>query len=68
MLGALDVGTEEVESVESLVQRGREVVQYLPPTQLIFGTDCGMIELSREAARQKLINMAAAVAKLNEEI
>jgi 5-methyltetrahydropteroyltriglutamate--homocysteine methyltransferase len=68
MLGVLDVGSENVESVESLVQRGREALQFISPEQLIFAPDCGMIELSRTSAQQKLMNMTAAVAILNGEL
>ncbi len=65
MLGVLDVGSENVESVECLVQRGREALQYLPAKQLILAPDCGMLELSRDSAKQKLANMTAAAAILN---
>lgn len=66
MLGVLDVGSNEVESVESLVERGREALQYLPRQQLILAPDCGMLQLSREAAKQKLANLATAARELNE--
>lgn len=66
MLGVLDVGSNEVESVESLVKRGREALRYLPREQLILAPDCGMLQLSRTAARQKLANLATAASILNE--
>ena len=65
MLGVLDVASNEVESVESLVERGRETLRYLTREQLVLAPDCGMLQLSREAARRKLANVAAAVKKLN---
>jgi 5-methyltetrahydropteroyltriglutamate--homocysteine methyltransferase len=65
MLGVLDVGSEQVESVESLVERGREALRYLPREQLIMAPDCGMLQLSREAAKQKLANLTLAAQKLN---
>ena len=65
MLGVLDVGSDEVESVTSLVERGEEALQFLPPQQLILAPDCGMLQLPRPAARQKLTNLAAAAALLN---
>jgi len=52
MLGMLDVGSNEVESVESLVERGREALRYLPKEQLILAPDCGMLQLSRTAAKK----------------
>ncbi len=66
MLGVLDVGTNEVETVESLVARGREALQYLPKKQLILAPDCGMLQLSRAAAQRKLANLASAARELNE--
>lgn len=65
MLGVLDVGEEKVESVEQLVKRGKEALKYLPKNQLILGPDCGMLELSRQAAKEKLKNLAQAAKLLN---
>lgn len=65
MLGVLDVGSKEVESVGELVARGEEALKYLPKEQLILAPDCGMLQLSRKAARNKLKNMAMAVKVLN---
>lgn len=67
MLGVLDVGEEAVESVESLVARGREALRHVPKDQLILAPDCGMIELSRESARQKLKNARLAAQELNRD-
>jgi 5-methyltetrahydropteroyltriglutamate--homocysteine methyltransferase len=66
MLGVLDVGSDEIESVESLVERGREALRHLPREQLILAPDCGMLQLSRAAAKQKLRNLASAARELNE--
>ena len=63
MLGVLDIGSNVVESVESLVERGREALQYLPKEQLILAPDCGMLQLSRTAARKKLVNLAQSLRK-----
>ena len=66
MLGVVDVGSNEVESVESLVEKGREALRYLPREQLILASDCGMVQLSRATARRKLANIATAASMLNE--
>ena len=68
MLGMLDVGSNEVESVESLVERGREALRHLPKEQLIFAPDCGMLQLSRTAAKKKLTNLARAARELKSEM
>ncbi len=65
MLGVLDVGSNEVENVDSIVARGREALKYLPGEQLILGPDCGMLLLSQDSAKAKLSNIATAASILN---
>ena len=65
MLGVLDVGENEVESVDSLVARANEALRYIPRAQLILAPDCGMLELSRGSARRKLANLALAAHAVN---
>jgi 5-methyltetrahydropteroyltriglutamate--homocysteine methyltransferase len=60
MLGMLDVGENAVESVESLVARATEALAFVPKEQLILAPDCGMLELSRASARDKLVNLSRA--------
>jgi 5-methyltetrahydropteroyltriglutamate--homocysteine methyltransferase len=66
MLGVLDVGENNVESVESLAARAREALRFVPKEQLILAPDCGMLELTRTSARQKLINLSLAARAINE--
>jgi 5-methyltetrahydropteroyltriglutamate--homocysteine methyltransferase len=66
MLGVVDVGENEVESVESLVERANEALRYLPREQLILAPDCGMIELTHASARKKLVNLSLAAREVNE--
>ncbi len=65
MLGVLDVGNDTVETMDELVNRGGEALQYLPKEQLILAPDCGMLQLSREVAQKKLSNLHKAVVVLN---
>ena len=65
MLGVVDVGENDVESVDSLVQRTREALRHLPKEQLILAPDCGMLELTRASARKKLVNLAMAAREVN---
>src|SRR5437879_6097805 len=65
MLGVIDVGENEVESVESLVARASEALRYLPNDQLILAPDCGMLELTRTSARLKLMNLSTAARTIN---
>ena len=66
MLGVLDVGENEVESVESLVARAEQALRFVPKGQLILAPDCGMLELTRASARQKLMNLALAARRFNQ--
>ena len=65
MLGVLDVGENAVESVESLVARANEALSFVPKEQLILAPDCGMLELSRASARDKLMNLSRASRVVN---
>ncbi len=65
MLGVLDVGNNKVESVSSLVNRGKDALKYIKKEQLILGPDCGMLELTRFSAKKKLANLAKVAKILN---
>ena len=65
MLGVIDVGENEVESVETLVGRANEALRYVPAGQLILAPDCGMLELSHASARKKLVNLSLAARAVN---
>jgi 5-methyltetrahydropteroyltriglutamate--homocysteine methyltransferase len=65
MLGVLDVGENEVESIESLAARAREALRFVSPEQLILAPDCGMLELTRASAREKLLNLSLAARAIN---
>lgn len=65
MLGVLDVGENEAESVESLVGRASEALRFVPPEQLILAPDCGMLELTRASAREKLLHLSLAARAVN---
>ena len=66
MLGVVDVGENEVESVESLVVRANEALRYIPKEQLILAPDCGMLELTHASAMKKLRNLSMAAREVNE--
>lgn len=58
MVGVIDVGTEEVETAETVAVRIRKAMQYVDPNHLYPCTDCGMIPRSRVAARGKMRALA----------
>jgi 5-methyltetrahydropteroyltriglutamate--homocysteine methyltransferase len=66
MLGVVDVGKNEIESVERLVARASEALRFVTKGQLILAPDCGMLELTRASAREKLMNLSLAARAVNE--
>jgi len=67
MLGAIDVGSEAVETPEVVAERIRTALQYVSPEHLIPCTDCGLVPRSREAARGKMQALAAGAALVRAE-
>jgi 5-methyltetrahydropteroyltriglutamate--homocysteine methyltransferase len=68
LAGVIDVGTEEVEKPETVAERIRRALAYVPPERLFPCTDCGMVPRSREAARGKLWALAAGAAIVRAEL
>ena len=74
MLGVVDVATTEVETVETIMERARPVVELLGRNRVILAPDCGFSAWNREAdkaayhakALRKLANMVEAARRLNE--
>ena len=68
MLGVIDCGTEEIETVETVADRIRDALQHLPPERLVLAPDCGMKYLSRAAAFGKLKAMVDAARIVRAEL
>jgi len=68
ILGCVDVGVEKIETVEEIVRQGKAALEYINVNQLILGPDCGLLQISREAAKAKLSNLARAAEYLNREL
>jgi 5-methyltetrahydropteroyltriglutamate--homocysteine methyltransferase len=62
MLGVIDVGTEAVESPETVAQRIVAALDYVPAERLMPCTDCGLVPRTRAAARGKMQALAAGAA------
>ena len=58
MVGVIDVGTEEIETPQTVASRIRTALEYVEPQHLYPCTDCGMIPRSRTAARGKMKALA----------
>lgn len=68
MAGAIDVTTEQVETPEQVAQVLRGVLKFVAPGKLYPCTNCGLVPLSREAARGKLHALAQGAAIVRKEL
>ena len=68
MAGAIDVATERVETPEQVAQVLRAVLKFVAPDKLYPCTNCGLVPLSREAARGKLHALSAGAAIVRKEL
>jgi len=68
VVGVIDVGTEEIETPETVAERIRIALQYVAPDHLFASTDCGMAPRSRAAARGKMIALEAGAALVRGEL
>ena len=68
MLGVLDLGDPEIESVDTVAERIRNGLKYVPADRLVPAPDCGMKYMPRATAFGKLKAMADAAAKVRKEI
>ncbi|MCX7175282.1 MAG: methionine synthase [Proteobacteria bacterium] len=68
MVGAIDVTTEQVETPEQVAKVIRAAMKYVAPEKLYPCTNCGLVPLSREAARGKLRALAAGAAIVRKEL
>ena len=66
--GVIDVKTVTVETVEEVADRIRKIMQYVPPEHLGVTTDCGLIQLPRYAAFDKLRALAGGAQIVREEL
>ena len=62
IVGFVDIAVSQIEAVDQIAARMREVLTVLPPERLIAAPDCGLGYLSLEQARTKLGNMCKAAA------
>jgi 5-methyltetrahydropteroyltriglutamate--homocysteine methyltransferase len=68
MFGAIDVGTEEVETANTVADRLRRALQYVPAERLFPCTDCGLVPRSRAASRGKMRALAEGAAIVRAEL
>ncbi len=69
IVGVIDLADEsQVEDVDTVVERIRNALRFVPPERLILAPDCGMKYLSRPKAFGKLTALARAAAKVRAEL
>ena len=60
IVGFIQIASSRVESVEEIVGRMKEVMEFVPEDRLIAAPDCGLGFLGRELAETKVRNLCAA--------
>jgi 5-methyltetrahydropteroyltriglutamate--homocysteine methyltransferase len=68
LLGAINVGTEEVETADVVAARIRGALEHVPAERLFPCTDCGLVPRSRDASRGKMRALAAGAAIVRAEL
>jgi 5-methyltetrahydropteroyltriglutamate--homocysteine methyltransferase len=66
--GVIDVRSLEVETPEGVAARIRRVLEYLPPERVTLTTDCGMKQLPRYCARNKLRSLVEGARIVRREL
>ena len=66
--GVIDVRTLEIEAPEQVAERIRKVLRHVPPERVTLTTDCGLKQLPRVVAIQKLRAMVEGAAIVRREL
>jgi 5-methyltetrahydropteroyltriglutamate--homocysteine methyltransferase len=67
ILGVLNLDDPTVESPQTVADRVRRALPYVPAERLVLAPDCGMKYLPRDSAHGKLMSMTAAAETLRAE-
>lgn len=67
-IGVIDVRTLEIEAPEQVAERIRKVLAFVPAERLTITTDCGMKQLPRTCAREKLRSLVLGTQLVREEL
>ena len=68
LVGCVDVASEHIESPDEVAATIRAAMEHVAPERLYPCTNCGMVPLSREAARGKLEALAAGALIVRREL
>ncbi len=68
LVGAIDVATDRVETPEEVADVIRQALRFVPADRLYPCTNCGMVPLARDVARQKLRALGAGAELVRREL
>jgi len=68
MLGVIDLGTEAVETPQTVAERIRSALKVVPADRLVVAPDCGMKYLTRASAFGKLKALVGGAALVRREL
>ena len=68
VLGVIDLGTNEVESAQTVAERIRAGLKFVPADRLVLAPDCGMKYLPREVAFAKLQSLVQGASLVRREL
>ncbi|WP_180131629.1 methionine synthase [Acinetobacter sp. YH12072] len=68
MVGAIDVATNQIETLEQVADTLRKALQFVDADKLYPSTNCGMAPLSRQVAQGKLNALSAGAAIVRQEL
>lgn len=68
IVGAIDVATNDIETPEQVAAVIREALKFAPAERLIPSTNCGMVPLPRQVARDKMRVLAEGAALVRGEL
>jgi 5-methyltetrahydropteroyltriglutamate--homocysteine methyltransferase len=68
LLGAINVGTEEIETPDVVAARIRCALDHVPAERLFPCSDCGLVPRTRESSRGKMRALAAGAAIVRAEL
>ena len=67
-VGVIDVRTLEIEHPEQVAERVRKTLKHIEPERVTLTTDCGLKQLPRTVAREKLRALAEGAAIVRREL
>jgi 5-methyltetrahydropteroyltriglutamate--homocysteine methyltransferase len=67
-VGIVDVKSYYIESADDIAERVRRCLRFVGPERLALAPDCGLSQTACWAARQKLANLVAGVARVRQEL